>query len=90
MAGVQRRQGRDAPQFSREGKSLQQFGKPGQSRGSADTTNMGGPANLTPDQRFLYMIDGANHHVWVLDRETLQLVARFGQQGLFPPTTIVR
>ena len=36
-----------------------------------------------PQQRFLYMIDGANHHVWILNRETLQVIARFGQQGLF-------
>jgi hypothetical protein len=36
-----------------------------------------------PQQRFLYMIDGANHHVWILNRETLQVVARFGQQGIF-------
>ena len=35
-----------------------------------------------PQQRFLYMIDGANHHVWILNRETLQVLARFGQQGL--------
>ena len=26
---------------------------------------------------------GANHHVWILNRETLQVIARFGQQGLF-------
>ena len=36
-----------------------------------------------PQQRFLYMIDGANHHVWILNRESLQVIARFGQQGLF-------
>ena len=36
-----------------------------------------------PQQRFLYMIDGANHHVWILNRETLQVIARFGRQGLF-------
>ena len=36
-----------------------------------------------PEQRFLYMIDGANHHVWILNRDTLQAVARFGQQGIF-------
>jgi hypothetical protein len=184
--------------FTREGKFLQQFGKPGMNGGSADTKNMGSPANLTvdpvtnevyvadgytnhrvivldgdtfafkrmwgaygnrpddtdlgpynpdapppqqfrlphniaisrdgfvyvadrpnnriqvfrkdgtyvkeafiarrtflngaasgfalsadPQQRFLYMIDGANHHVWILNRETLQVIARFGQQGLF-------
>jgi DNA-binding beta-propeller fold protein YncE len=184
--------------FTREGKFLQQFGKPGMSGGSADTKNMGKPANLTvdpvsnevyvadgygnrrvivldaatfafkrmwgaygnkpddaplgpynpdappaqqfrlphnisisrdgfvyvadrpnnriqvfrkdgtfvketfvskrtllqgaasgfalssdPQQRFLYMIDGANHHVWILDRQSLTVIARFGQQGLF-------
>jgi hypothetical protein len=184
--------------FTREGKFLQQFGKSGMSGGSADTKNMGGPANLTvdpvtnevyvadgyrnrrvivldgdtfafkrmwgaygnkpddanlgpfnpdappaqqfrlphniaisrdgfvyvadrpnnriqvfrkdgtyvkeafvakrtllagaasgfvlspdPQQRFLYMIDGANHRVWILNRETLQPIARFGQQGIF-------
>jgi len=36
-----------------------------------------------PRQRFLYMIDGANHHVWILERESLKVIARFGQQGLF-------
>ncbi len=36
-----------------------------------------------PEQRFLYMIDGANHHVWILNRSTLQVIARFGQQGIF-------
>jgi DNA-binding beta-propeller fold protein YncE len=36
-----------------------------------------------PQQRFLYMIDGANHHVWILERTTLKVIARFGQQGLW-------
>jgi sugar lactone lactonase YvrE len=35
-----------------------------------------------PGQRFLYVIDGANHRVWILLRESLQVVGRFGQQGL--------
>ena len=26
-----------------------------------------------PQQRFLYMIDGANHHVWILERQSLQV-----------------
>jgi NHL repeat-containing protein len=38
---------------------------------------------FSPDQRFLYVIDGANHHVWILRRETLEVVDRFGQQGIF-------
>jgi DNA-binding beta-propeller fold protein YncE len=36
-----------------------------------------------PQQRFLFMIDGANHHVWILERESLRVIARFGQQGLW-------
>jgi len=38
---------------------------------------------FSPDQRFLYVIDGANHHVWILLRETLQVVDHIGQQGIF-------
>jgi len=36
-----------------------------------------------PQQRFLYMIDGANHHVWILERRSMKIIARFGQQGLW-------
>jgi DNA-binding beta-propeller fold protein YncE len=36
-----------------------------------------------PEQRFLYMIDGADHHVFIIERQSLQVVARFGQQGLW-------
>lgn len=35
-----------------------------------------------PQQRFLYVIDGANHRIWIVLRDTLQAVGRFGQQGL--------
>ena len=35
-----------------------------------------------PQQRFLYVIDGANHRVWIVLRESLQVVGRFGQQGI--------
>jgi NHL repeat-containing protein len=38
---------------------------------------------FSPDQRFLYVIDGANHHVWILLRETLEVLDHFGQQGIF-------
>ncbi len=52
----------------------------------ANKTLLAGSASglaFSPDQRFLYVIDGANHHVWILLRDTLQVVDRFGQQGLF-------
>ena len=29
------------------------------------------------------MIDGANHHVWIIERQSLRIIGRFGQQGLF-------
>ena len=35
-----------------------------------------------PQQRFLYVIDGANHRIWIVLRDTIQAVGRFGQQGL--------
>ena len=38
---------------------------------------------FSPDQRFLYVIDGANHHLWILLREALQVVDHIGQQGIF-------
>ncbi len=38
---------------------------------------------FSPDQRFLYVIDGGNHHVWILRRDTLEVADRFGQQGIF-------
>ncbi len=38
---------------------------------------------LSPAQRFLYVIGGANHHVRILLRETLEVVDRIGQQGIF-------
>ena len=52
----------------------------------ASRTLLAGSASglaFSPDQRFLYVIDGANHHVWILQRETLQVVDHFGQQGIF-------
>jgi sugar lactone lactonase YvrE len=52
----------------------------------APTTLLAGSTSglvFSPDQRFLYVIDGANHHVWILLRETLEVVDRIGQQGIF-------
>jgi DNA-binding beta-propeller fold protein YncE len=34
-----------------------------------------------PQQRFLYVLDGANHRVWILLRDSLQTVGRFGRHG---------
>jgi hypothetical protein len=37
-----------------------------------------------PQQRFLYMADGANEHVYIIDRNTLDVVSQFGTGGRQP------
>ncbi|MFW6206556.1 MAG: hypothetical protein ACOC5J_01330 [Gemmatimonadota bacterium] len=37
-----------------------------------------------PDQRFLYLADGANRYVYVIDRESLEVLTRFGGGGRQP------
>jgi DNA-binding beta-propeller fold protein YncE len=34
-----------------------------------------------PQQQFLYVLDGANHRVWFLNRQTLQILGHFGRHG---------
>jgi len=34
-----------------------------------------------PEQRFLYLVDGANHKIWVLRRDDLELIGEIGQGG---------
>ena len=36
-----------------------------------------------PQQRFLYVADGTNNHIWILDRNTLQVLGKFGWQGRY-------
>ena len=36
---------------------------------------------FSPDQRFLYVGDGANKKVWILDRESLNVLGSFGTGG---------
>lgn len=36
---------------------------------------------FTPDQQYLYVPDGANHKVWIVDRDSLTVAGSFGQQG---------
>ncbi len=40
-----------------------------------------GIALSQPDERYLYMPDGRNEKVWVLDRKTLEILTSFGCQG---------
>ena len=35
------------------------------------------------DQTYLYVPDGTNNHVWILNRETLEILGNFGRQGRY-------
>ncbi len=73
--------------FTHDGKFVRQFGKPGQNKGSADTNNLGGPANLAvdPDTNELFVADGyVNKRVVVLDAETLTFKRLWGAYGNKP------
>lgn len=52
-----------------------------------DTGNMGSVFDIAfshdPAQRFLYVADGANHHIHILERETLKVVGQFGHGGRY-------
>jgi DNA-binding beta-propeller fold protein YncE len=37
--------------------------------------------SVDPQQQFLYVLDGANHRVWVLLRDSLQILGYFGRHG---------
>jgi DNA-binding beta-propeller fold protein YncE len=37
-----------------------------------------------PAQRYLYVADGMNQKIWILDRKTLDVVANFGDGGRQP------
>ena len=76
--------------FTREGKFLQQFGKPGTRGGSSDTSNLGQPANLTVDpvSNEVYVADGyRNRRVIVLDADTFAFKRLWGAYGNKPDDT---
>ena len=37
-----------------------------------------------PKQQFIYMADGANEHVYIVDRQSLEIVSQFGEGGRQP------
>src|SRR5215204_313028 len=73
--------------FTRAGKFLMQIGKPGQSKGSNDTANLGAPANIVVDAAAneLYVADGyVNHRVIVFDAATGAYKRHWGAYGRMP------
>jgi DNA-binding beta-propeller fold protein YncE len=37
--------------------------------------------DFTPDQKYLYVADGTNQKVWIVQRDSLEVVGSFGQLG---------
>jgi DNA-binding beta-propeller fold protein YncE len=73
--------------FTRDGRFVLQIGKPGQSRGDADTHNLNRPADtrVDPATNELYVADGyANHRVIVFDAATGAYKRHWGANGRPP------
>ena len=73
--------------FTRSGKFLVQIGRKGQGKGSNDTQNLGGTANLTIDRgaNELYVADGyVNHRVIIFDAFTGAYKRHWGAYGKKP------
>jgi DNA-binding beta-propeller fold protein YncE len=76
--------------FSKSGKFLVQFGKPGQNKGSNDTENFGRPAKIFVDAKTneAYIADGySNKRVVVIDADTGKFKRYWGAYGSKPDDT---
>lgn len=76
--------------FSKAGKFLMQFGKPGQNKGSLDTENFGRPAKIFVDAKTneAYIADGyGNRRVVVIDADTGTFKRFWGAYGNKPDDT---
>jgi DNA-binding beta-propeller fold protein YncE len=76
--------------FTQNGKFLMQIGKPGQSKGSNDVSNLKGPAKMFVDKATdeLYVADGyGNRRVIVFDAETGKYKRHWGAYGHKPDDT---
>ncbi|MEJ1966805.1 MAG: hypothetical protein WDO56_36800 [Gammaproteobacteria bacterium] len=95
IGGSQTRKGADGSEpdgmflkFSPDGKFLLQIGGRGPSKGSLDTTQLGGAANVDvdPETNEVYIADGyGNHRVIVFDADTGKFKRQWGAYGK-PPT----
>ena len=79
--------------FTRDGKFLLQIGKPGASRGDADTHNLNRPADtrVDPTTNELFVADGyGNHRVIVFDATTGAYRRHWGAHGRPPGDASVK
>lgn len=65
--------------FKTDGTYVNEFFISRQSTGAGVTDGVA----FSPDseQKFIYVTDSPNQHVWILDRKTLQILGRFGRRG---------
>jgi DNA-binding beta-propeller fold protein YncE len=76
--------------FTQDGKFLGEFGKPGGSKGSLDTENLGLPAKIFVDPKTneVYVADGyGNKRVLVFDADTFKFKRMWGAYGHKPDDT---
>jgi DNA-binding beta-propeller fold protein YncE len=66
--------------FSKDGKFQKEMQVQKQTTGEGSVWDVA----FSPDQKFLYVADGQNKTVWVLDRNTLETLTRFGDGGRYP------
>src|SRR4029453_17228376 len=79
--------------FTRDGRFQMQIGKPGMSKGDADTQNLGRPADvrLDPATNELFVADGyGNHRVIVFDAGTGAYKRHWGANGRPPGDASVK
>ncbi|MBM3776936.1 MAG: hypothetical protein FJW23_01690 [Acidimicrobiia bacterium] len=76
--------------FAPDGRFLLQIGRSGESRGNADTANLGSPADVAidPDTNEVWVADGyRNRRVIAYDADTGEYKRHFGAYGEPPPDT---
>ncbi len=67
--------------FSADGKFLREGFIARSTRGNGAAYDVDLSADL--EERFVYVADGTNNHIWILDRNTLKVLGNFGRQGRY-------
>lgn len=66
--------------FRRDGTFLKEFFLAKETKGQGSVWDI----EYSPDQKFMYVADGTNQHVWILLRDQLQVLGSFGERGSKP------
>ena len=66
--------------FAKDGKFQKEAAVAKETKGDGSVWDVA----FSPDQRQLYVADGHNKKVWILDRTSLETIGSFGQGGRYP------